>query len=104
MSNCANLFFKRLVFPILHSKVHILHRFLTILHRHASACLKLLEALGVGGHSVCKGGSCNSFRSPTVKYMGCGDGDDDGDGNGCCVGGGGVVFGGGGQEKNHRNQ
>ena len=94
---------------IFRSKVNILRRFLTILRRHASAGLQLLEALGVGGHSVCKGGSCNSFRSPTVKYMGCGEGSGEGsgqcggDGNGCCVGGGGVVCGGGGQEKNHQN-
>ena len=40
-----HLLFLMPVFPILRSKVHILHRFLKIFRRRASACRQLLEAL-----------------------------------------------------------
>ena len=58
---------------------------------------------GSDGDSLCKGGSCNSFRSAIVKSMMChecvGLGGGEGCGYGVCGGvvGGGVIVGGDGQ-------
>ena len=61
-------FLKILVFPILRSKVHILHRFLTILGRRASARLQLLEALELGRRNFEKRFT-SSHLSPVMCHV-----------------------------------